>query len=304
MTAKIKSFNELSKDLKENLYNLILQCDKSYTKTFDEMTDFFESDVFKFGNQILTIVDDRNIVAVIGVITKEIRNCGVGYITETYFNFGIIENCEKQFEVLLKKAIDICRKEMAIEISLGIKSNIFEIEKFFVRYGFIKKYDAIVMKYNVIKKLKYIKNSNIILKKLELKNLDVFVELYNKSFKKSINAATITKDDAREFLEIYKENEKLLGIIYEKNIPIGIYMLAEVDNIGWIDNIGILEEYRGRGIGRQVLYKFIDGFIAKDILTMRLLVMSSNNGAFELYKDIGFEEDYIFSKWYVKNMKL
>ncbi|WP_155844744.1 hypothetical protein [Clostridium senegalense] len=42
MTAKIKSFNELSKDLKENLYNLILQCDKSYTKTFDEMTDFLK----------------------------------------------------------------------------------------------------------------------------------------------------------------------------------------------------------------------------------------------------------------------
>ncbi|NEU04050.1 GNAT family N-acetyltransferase [Clostridium senegalense] len=303
MTAKIKKFNELSRDLKENLYNLILQCDKNYTKTFNEMTDFFESEVFQFGTQILTIVDDENIVAVIGVITKEIKICGVGYITETYFNFELIKKYEKQFKILLNEAINICKKVKATEILLGIRSEMFEIKEFFIKHGFIKKYDAIVMRYNFIKKHKHFNDSNITLEKLEVKTLDIFVELYNKAFKDTINAATITKEDAREFLEIYRENEKLLGLIYEKNFPIGIYMLAEVDNVGWIDNIGVLEEHRGRGIGRQVLYKCIDGFIDKNILTMRLLVISSNNVAFELYKNIGFEEEYIFSKWYVKNMK-
>lgn len=57
----------------------------------------------------------------------------------------------------------------------------------------------------------------------------------------------------------------------------------------WVEDIYVIPEYRGRGIGTQ-LFQFLEGRYRDKAVRIRLEVEKNNQRAVECYKKIGFEE--------------
>ena len=64
--------------------------------------------------------------------------------------------------------------------------------------------------------------------------------------------------------------------------------LIEPDHTGHVTTLGVAPEYRRRGIARQMLEKVEDGFRRRDVRIIRLEVRSINNGAQQLYRELGY----------------
>lgn len=56
----------------------------------------------------------------------------------------------------------------------------------------------------------------------------------------------------------------------------------------WIDELFVLEEYRSKGLGRE-LFKYIEENVDKKLRRIRLEVELENGRAISLYKKMGFE---------------
>lgn len=64
--------------------------------------------------------------------------------------------------------------------------------------------------------------------------------------------------------------------------------VREENSVGGIQNLGVLPEYRGRGLGRMLLLKALHGFRQSGLKRARLEVSARNRPAVRLYHDIGF----------------
>ncbi len=65
-----------------------------------------------------------------------------------------------------------------------------------------------------------------------------------------------------------------------------------IDNqyFGAIQNLGIVPELRGRGLGTCLLYRALAGFAAHGVQRTMLEVTSQNESAVRLYKRLGFSK--------------
>lgn len=99
-----------------------------------------------------------------------------------------------------------------------------------------------------------------------------------------------TLSDEKYIYLVALHNEKVVGYC-------GIYyVLDEAD----ITNIAVLEEYRGRGIGEQLIKCIISKCLEKECTSLFLEVRKSNISALGLYKKAGFTEIGIRKDFYEK----
>lgn len=59
---------------------------------------------------------------------------------------------------------------------------------------------------------------------------------------------------------------------------------------GYVTNIGVLPEFRNKGIGKKIVKKLIDFSTKKSLSFLSLEVRCSNYVAIKLYSDLGFSE--------------
>ncbi len=64
--------------------------------------------------------------------------------------------------------------------------------------------------------------------------------------------------------------------------------ISEKVDVGSIQNIGIVEDHRGRGIGSLIVEHALQGFQIAGIKFVTLEVTSQNTGAVRLYERLGF----------------
>lgn len=64
--------------------------------------------------------------------------------------------------------------------------------------------------------------------------------------------------------------------------------VVDQKRMGAIQNLGILPEYRGRGLGYALMLKALDGFKRAGLSRAFLEVTSQNDGAIRLYRKLGF----------------
>jgi ribosomal-protein-alanine N-acetyltransferase len=67
------------------------------------------------------------------------------------------------------------------------------------------------------------------------------------------------------------------------------------EKLAWIATIGVLPEYRGRGIGRALLQACEQRL---DVLHVRLNVRISNQAAIQLYQTSGYQRSGIWPNYY------
>jgi ribosomal protein S18 acetylase RimI-like enzyme len=64
--------------------------------------------------------------------------------------------------------------------------------------------------------------------------------------------------------------------------------LAQAGSLGAIQNVGVTPAHRGRGLGRALVLKALEGFRQAEMNRVYLEVTAQNSAAIELYLSVGF----------------
>ncbi len=86
-------------------------------------------------------------------------------------------------------------------------------------------------------------------------------------------------EKANVFVET--ENDKIIGLVAG-------YINDTKTKIAYISMVGVLDEYRGRGISRRLLKEFIDEAEKKEFSEIHLDVEKNNQVALRVYTQLGF----------------
>ncbi|MGM0396750.1 MAG: GNAT family N-acetyltransferase [Bacillota bacterium] len=108
------------------------------------------------------------------------------------------------------------------------------------------------------------------------------------------------------------ENQELLDIELEKKRGFHVYMATMEGNIvgkvhlhivnrqGGIFGLGIIPEYRGKGMGRELLLRSVEKLKELQASSIYLQVDAKNDTALGLYQSCGFEESYSMEYYKLK----
>jgi len=122
-------------------------------------------------------------------------------------------------------------------------------------------------------------------------SIEAFVEVRNRSFGDSAGYVEVTSSEVRSWYEEGTYVRGGISMLYEGEAPIGtVCCLQEEDSVwGVIENLSVAAEYRGRGLGRQLLRHGINIAIEDGLTAMYLSVSGENDSAIGLYLSEGFE---------------
>lgn len=121
----------------------------------------------------------------------------------------------------------------------------------------------------------------------------VFLSIYNESIIALPGRPTQSISD----LEWLISDDWNSGIAWLGSTPIGVYECKYVGSVPEISAIAILEQWRGKGLGRELLRQVL-AMLAEngpDRCTARL---GSNSAAFHLLRAEGFRAEELLSSWF------
>lgn len=135
---------------------------------------------------------------------------------------------------------------------------------------------------------------------LSIWQTSLFCRIYNEVFYAVPNSATLTEQEAREYLVNSRWHLFLIKI---QSKPVGFVILVEREKELEIDSLGVLKEYRGRGLAKEILERteLTAAQLGKESLI--LTVSSINTAAVSLYISTGFQNEGMISRWYMTESK-
>ena len=83
----------------------------------------------------------------------------------------------------------------------------------------------------------------------------------------------------------------------------GVYELALAGHEPEIEGIALRPDFRGHGLGRELLLSAMDRLAELGFQSCFLQVASSNTPALRLYRESGFAEERAYSKWFEVTVK-
>jgi len=123
-------------------------------------------------------------------------------------------------------------------------------------------------------------------KRLKRESLD----WYSKLIKEKIHLSD--KDIKKEFDEFSQSKNKILIIAKDsetKGYLIGSLLINAYTKTGYIDDVFVSANFRGKGIGKKLISEFKIILRKKHIKKMRLGVNPKNKNAIKLYKKLRFK---------------
>ena len=90
----------------------------------------------------------------------------------------------------------------------------------------------------------------------------------------------------KSFLLVAKTNSKPVGFA-SGSVP--EYPLKVSESFGTIDDLYVLPEFRGRGVGSKLVVESLKTLKARGVKTVRLNVLKENKPAVKLYRRLGFK---------------
>ena len=101
----------------------------------------------------------------------------------------------------------------------------------------------------------------------------------------------------KQFIYVAEEDEKIIGFITGEILSKKEWYTVQ---LGTINNLYVLEDYRHKGIGKQLMQTMMNSFIEKGIETFELYAFSNNVDALKFYEKLGFKK-YNVQMLYQKN---
>lgn len=134
-----------------------------------------------------------------------------------------------------------------------------------------------------------------IIRPINSNDKDTFISMADKFYHSSaVDHAIPLEHHEKTFNELMKSNIYALAYMFDMdNQTVGYALLSKTYSneaggmVLWLEELYILEEYRGKGLARE-FFKFLEE-ISKDYSRIRLELTPSNINAKRLYSNVGFE---------------
>jgi ribosomal protein S18 acetylase RimI-like enzyme len=131
------------------------------------------------------------------------------------------------------------------------------------------------------------------MKKLQIKNYE---DKYHKQFKKIsldwLNAYNLHEkadDDLLDNPQKYLDNGSFIFLAHYNDEVVGTVSLGPIDDTTFeIMKLGVVDAYKGLGIGRKLMQVCIDVCIEKEVKLISLETTSKLESAIKLYEKFGF----------------
>ena len=91
----------------------------------------------------------------------------------------------------------------------------------------------------------------------------------------------------KQFIYVAEDNQKIVGFITGEILSKKEWYTVQ---LGTINNLFVLEEYRGKGIGKKLMETMMDAFKEKGINNFELYALNNNENALKLYEKLGFRK--------------
>lgn len=121
-------------------------------------------------------------------------------------------------------------------------------------------------------------------------NLNIYKELTN-FWKNSDELWLSDDDDDYDNLKIYLErNPELNFVVIREGKIIATIKSSHDGRRGYIHHLAVEEEYRTKGIAKELVGICLKNLKKQGIKKVRIFVLDTNKNAIEFWKHIGFEE--------------
>lgn len=98
--------------------------------------------------------------------------------------------------------------------------------------------------------------------------------------------------------QIRSSDNTVFFLAKENDKPIGYAGMYTVLDEGYVTNIGVMPEYRRKGIGKKLVNALIEFCIEKNMIFLSLEVRPSNLPAIKLYESFGFVSEGLRKNFY------
>ncbi|MEN9338237.1 MAG: hypothetical protein RIQ41_551 [Candidatus Parcubacteria bacterium] len=95
--------------------------------------------------------------------------------------------------------------------------------------------------------------------------------------------------EEEHFFLLAVDGDTIAGYVYVEVMPTESADCYEVKTVGHIDSIFVLEEYRGKGLGTELINRAVEWLQSKAISVCTIGVRVENEAALDLYQKLGFE---------------
>ncbi len=98
-----------------------------------------------------------------------------------------------------------------------------------------------------------------------------------------------TDEQSIETLHNWIEEGIIYNIFLDDEMVGFFFVRFGGQNVAWLEDLFILEQYRGEGIGKFAMKKLDELMIEKKVIAMFVDVVPRNTSALKLYKNCGFD---------------
>jgi len=91
-------------------------------------------------------------------------------------------------------------------------------------------------------------------------------------------------------------------LVFQRQI-VGCVLCFEYENIGWVRQLAVHQDHRGKGLGRKLLQHAFSVFRARGFSRVGLAVEADNTNALNLYQSVGMQKTVHLDQ-YAKNIDL
>lgn len=214
-------------------------------------------------------------------IFRDTYTSNVSIIKSTVDDCELIDIINNEFKIFKRRGRDF----LNLEINKYVSSEV--IKKFLKRPKRIDRFNYLLIESANCKPLE--KKQSIYLKRVEEREefkslIDINVKDNEKILGKSYSLYRIKRK-----VKAYRDDKNNLEsyLCYYKETPIGSCEVLRIDNICKIEDVGILEKYRGNGFGTYMIKSLLEDNCKKGI-EYTYLITERNGVAEKLYKKLGF----------------
>ena len=131
------------------------------------------------------------------------------------------------------------------------------------------------------------------IRKATLKDLKNIAEIFRvESSKPPYNKKRTLEKTLNRIREDFRGNDVYVAIVDDKTIGFAMVSIdSGIKNQLWINEIWILKEYQGQGIGRKFMAKIEKIYKKKGIKIFELVADTRKGGAYSFYKGLDYKED-------------
>jgi GNAT superfamily N-acetyltransferase len=121
-------------------------------------------------------------------------------------------------------------------------------------------------------------------------DINTLTDAFNAGYSGYILPVNITADQLQHHIEANDIDLPASKTILNSREPVGICFLGIRGKRGWIGGLGVHPDYRRKGLGRQLMQAVMQETASRGLATIDLEVIVGNDGARQLYLDLGFAD--------------